>query len=144
MKRVLAVLIGVVGLAGCGGAVHVSSVPVSVPAYVSPEAWGIHAARASNIDLFRSFPAELAKRACAIPVGSGGRALKGVCETSYFEGVSRGRCGLEIVTVRETWGLGHSSSWEVPVSCSAGTAQHRGERPPQAGASTEAGRRPLT
>jgi hypothetical protein len=134
MSCALAVLVGVVALAGCGaGHIHVSSVPVSTPTLPNPNAAIIQAARASNADLFRIFPAELAKRTCAIPVGSTGETLKGTCETSYYAGVMRGQCDSELVTFRETWGLRHSSSWDVPVSCTdGGTAVHHGERPPQA------------
>jgi hypothetical protein len=148
MKRALAILVGVAALAGCGGA-HVS-VGVVPPPYVSPDTKAIRMARKSNMELFRIFPREAGKRACAIPAGSPRWTVKGTCESSTYNPPLMNlepECYPTIVVFRESWGSRHSASWEVPVGgtevgelpdvgCSrpsAGTSEHHGERPPQMG-----------
>jgi hypothetical protein len=139
MKRAaLAVLVAAVVTAGCGGgAKHVHAlggghVRHSLRNDTNAE---IHAARRSDIELFRIFPARPAHKACAIPDGGMSAVkLRGSCRTSVTYPSEHGRYEEAFVRFRESWGIGHASSWTVIVQWPAEkvvATQLRGETSPQ-------------
>lgn len=132
-------------LAGCGGVAHVRSgggVPRQPQCghgcqatLQGSRAAEIRAARHSNPNLFRIFPARPGGAPCAIPNGGlSAVPLKGTCRTSVTYPIVHGPYSVADVRFRERWGQGHSSSWVVlvawPVEKVLAT-QLRGETSPQ-------------
>jgi len=96
----------------------------------------IHAARASDAQLFAIFPRLPGEKSCAIPTGAGvrGSTIAGTCRTAVTYPNEHGRYRLADVRFRESWGDGHSSSWTLIVQLPAEkvvATQLHGEPSPQ-------------